>query len=148
MIKRDLKGKLIALGVAPAIFVGLQALSVTALKDVYLFEWLARARYCYVWAAVVVLILFDQTLISYCVTFRTLCGAFVGQNLGDYIKARNIAKITPDMSNEMKYHLSYHYGAFIFAIVVLSFTALGIICKLVIAAKLRRESRLLSQKDG
>lgn len=128
IITRNIKGKIIALAAALVVFIGLHALSVTAFKDVYLFEWLARARYCYVWAASVLLILFDQTLVSYFVTFGTLCGAFIGQYLGDYLEAKNLAKITPDMSNEMKHHLSLHYGAFIFALVVLCSLIAGIIC--------------------
>lgn len=143
MIKRDLKGKLIALAVGLVVFIGLQALSVTVLKDVYLFEWLARARYCYVWAAVVVLILFDQTLISYFVTIGTLCGAFVGQYLGDYIEARNLAKITPDMSDDMKNAIlcNSHPGAFIFAAIVLGFAVIGIICRIAVSASRRRKNQ-------
>lgn len=139
IITRNIKGKLIALAFGLVIFIGLQILSVTTLKDVYLFEWLARERYCYyIWAAVIVLIFFDQTLISYFVTFGTVCGAFIGQYLGDYLEAKNLAKITPDMSNEMVYHLSYHYGAFIFAGIVLGFAVVGIICALCISARHRK----------
>lgn len=143
IITRNIKGKLIALGVGLVIFIGLHVLSVTVLKSVYLFEWLARARYCYIWAAVVLLILFDQTPVSYFVTFGTLCGAFVGQYLGDCLEAKSLAKITPDMSNEMKHHLSQHHGAFIFALVVLGFAAVGVICEIVRG----RKSRSLSRKD-
>lgn len=128
IITRNIKGKNIALAVGLVIFIGLHVLSVTLLNDVYLFEWPARARYCYIRAAVILLILFDQTLVSYFVTFGTLCGAFIGQYLGDYLYKQNIAKITPDMSNEMKHHLSIHHGALIFALVVLCSLIAGIIC--------------------
>lgn len=141
IITRNIKGKIIALAVALVVFIGLHVLSVTALKDVYLFEWLARARYCYIWAVAVLLILFDQTLISYFVTLGTVCGAFIGQYLGDYLEERNTAKITPNMSNEMKHYLSQHQGVFIFAIVVLGFAAAGVICKVIVSASRRRKSR-------
>lgn len=138
IITRNIKGKLIALAVGLVVFIGLHVLSVTVLKSVYLFEWLARARYCYIWAAVVLLILFDQTLISYFVTFGTVCGAFIGQYLGDYLEAKNLAKITPDMSNDMKYYLSLHQGAFIFAIVVLCSLVAGIICAVCVSVRRRK----------
>lgn len=141
IITRNIKGKIIALAAALIIFIGLHALSVTAFKDVYLFEWLARARYCYVWAASVLLILFDQTLVSYCVTLGALCGAFIGQYLGDFLRERNMAKLTPDMSNEIKYRLSLHHGAFIFAITVLGFAAAGIVCKVSVSAYRKRKKQ-------
>lgn len=148
IITRNIKGKLIALAVGLVVFIGLHLLSVTALKGVYLFEWLAQERYCYyILAVVIVLIFFDQTLVSYFVTFGTVFGAFVGQYLGDYLREQNMAKITPDMSNEMVYHLSCHQGAFIFAGIVLGFAVVGIICKIVSSAFRRHKSRSLSQKD-
>lgn len=131
IITRNIKGKVIALAVGLVVFIGLQVLSVTALKDVYPFDWLARERYCYIWAAVILLILFDRTIISYFVTFGTLCGAFLGQYLGDYLWKRNLAKITPDMTNDMKHHLSLHQGVFIFAIVVLCSLVAGIIVAII-----------------
>lgn len=140
IITRNIKGKLIALAVGLVVFIGLHVLSVTVLKDVYLFEWLARERYCYIWAAVIALILFDQTLISYFVTFGTLGGAFLGQYLGDYLWERNLAKITPDMTNEMKHHLSMHKGVFIFAIVVLCSLIAGIICTACISARRKKHA--------
>lgn len=139
IITRNIKGKIIALAVGLVVFIGLQLLSVTALKNVYLFEWLARARYCYIWAAVVLLILFDQTLVSYFVTFGTLCGAFIGQYLGDFLYKRNLAKITPDMSADMKHYLSLHQGAFIFAIVVLCSLIAGIIFTIISKRTKNRE---------
>lgn len=140
IITRNIKGKVIAFAVALIVFIGLHVLSVTALKDAYLFEWLARASYCYIWAGVIVLILLDQTLVSYFVTLGTACGAFIGQYLGDYLCERNMAKITPDMSGDMKYYLSMHQGVFIFAIVVLGFAAAGVICASVVSVRRKKNS--------
>ena len=60
---RNIKAKLVAFAVGLAVFVGLQALSMTVMKDFYVFEWLGREKYGHIWITALLLIIFDRTLI-------------------------------------------------------------------------------------
>lgn len=132
ILTSNLKGKLIALSVGLVVYVGLQVLSMTVLKNVYVFEWMGRSRYCYTWISALLLILFDKTLISYFVTFGTLFGTIIGQYLGDFLCEQKMALITPDMSAEQQYYLSLHHGVLIFAVTVLISVAVGIVLNIIL----------------
>ncbi len=139
ILTRNPKNKLIALAFAAVIYGGLQILSVTALKEVYVFEWLGHNFYGYTWIAVLILIAFDQTTVACFMTFGNLIGAIIGQFLGDFIQGQRMSRITPDMSEEQRYLLSTHYGVFIWAFVLLGFAVLGIIFAVV--PRIRRKQK-------
>lgn len=132
---RNLKNKAIALIASAAVFGVLYLLSMTLLNEVYLFEWTARNLYCYIWAIAAVLIVFDKLIASYAVTIGNLIGVLVGQLLGDLIISQRMKTISSETTSDMEYLLSYHYGAFIWAITILVFIAIGITVQIVISKR-------------
>lgn len=128
---RNLKNKAITLIASAAVFGILYLLSMTLLNKVYLFEWTARNLYCYVWAIAAVLIVFDKLIVSYFVTFGNLIGILIGQFLGDFIRSQRMKLITPETTSDVEYFLSYHYGAFIWAITILVCLAAGIVAQII-----------------
>ena len=138
---RNIKAKLVAFAVGLAVFVGLQALSMTVMKDFYVFEWLGREKYGHIWTTALLLIIFDRTLVSYFVTFGAPLGAVAGQFLGDYFEERSLAKITPDMDDDIRHNLleHSHHGVFIFYATVLICLVIGIV--LTVILRKRRERR-------
>lgn len=132
IITRNLKHKTIAAIAAAAVFGGLYLLSMTLLNRVYLFEWTARNLYCYVWAAVAVLIVLDKLTVAYAVTLGNLAGVIIGQLLGDFIVSERAKLITHDTSAEMAYLLSSHDGTMIWGIVLVFFTAAGFAAQIIL----------------
>lgn len=128
---RNLKDKAVALIASAAVFGILYLLSMTLLNKVYLFEWTARNLYCYVWAIAAVLIVFDKLIVSYSVTFGNLIGILIGQFLGDFIRSQRMKQITPETTSDVEYLLSYHHGAFIWAITILVCLAAGIAAQII-----------------
>lgn len=108
------------------IFTILRHLSYTRYTS-YCFNWTAENNYLYMWALVLLLVFFKKYIIAYSLTIGNLFGVIIGQYLGDYILTINSSKITSYTSNEEVYHLNYHYGAFIWIIIVIVFFAIGII---------------------
>ena len=77
----------------------------TLLKDVYTFRWMADHLYCYTWIIVIVLIAFDQTLLSYCIIFGNLFGTIIGE------------------------YRSLHHGVLIWFVTIILFIGAGIAAK-------------------
>jgi len=70
-------------------------------RSFYLFRWTADNRYLYIWVMVGFLIIFDKKNIACILTVGNVIGVLLGQFLGDYIQSINMAKITPEMTDEM-----------------------------------------------
>lgn len=136
---RNIKAKLIALAVGLVVFVGLQMFSMTVMKDDYVFSWLGENKYSYVWVLAAVMIVFDQTLISYILMFGTVFGALIGKFLGDYLNEKSIAKITPDMDNGLQARLRYHYGVFIYWFTVFICLVIGIVLSVILSKRRKRK---------
>lgn len=138
---RNIKAKLIALAVGLVVFVGLQVFSMTVMKDVYVFEWLGREKYGYVWVTALLLIIFDRTLVSYFVTLGAPLGAVIGQFLGDYLEEKSLAKITPDMDDDIRHNLleHSHHGVFTFYATVLICLVIGTALSMIL--RKRRDRR-------
>lgn len=107
------------------IFIALFILSQTVLNHIYLVEWTAKNKYLYIWIFVVIYTIFNKRYSSYALTIGNIVGLVVGQLVGEYIMNQNMATITSDMSNELIYQLSYHYGAFIWMGIILFAIILG-----------------------
>ena len=101
-------------------------LSHTLFQD-YLFVWTAQNKYCYIWVLSLLLILMQKPLISYCITLGNIFGIFIGQYLGDHLRAVNMSKITQYSTAEEQWHLSLHYGVLIWIIVIVLVSAIGLI---------------------
>lgn len=142
IFKRNLKARLIALVVCVAAYVVMWSLSANALNDIYVFKWMARHS-SYIFGAViaVLLIFFDKSLIAYFSTFGTACGSVVGQYLGDHLRAKNVALITPDMSAQQQHLMSEHNGVFIMWGVWFGFLVLGVILNVIIGFKKKRKAK-------
>ncbi len=128
---RNLKGKGVCLIVGAVVYLGLQILSATVLNSVYTFEWMSRNHYCYTWIAALVLIVFDKTILSYCVTFGTLIGTIIGELLGTYLRNIQMSGITPDMNGSERWYRELHQGVSIWAVTLLVFVAAGVIAEIV-----------------
>ena len=101
-------------------------LSHTLFQD-YLFVWTAQNKYCYIWVLSLLLILMQKPLISYCITLGNILGIFIGQYLGDHLRAVSMSKITQYSTAEEQWHLSLHYGVLIWIIVIVLVSAIGLI---------------------
>lgn len=99
-------------------------LSCTLFQD-YLFVWTAQNRYCYIWILSLLLILMQKPVISYCITLGNIFGIFIGQYLGDHLRAVNMSKITQYSTAEERWHLSLHYGVLIWIIVIVLVSVIG-----------------------
>lgn len=137
---RNIKANLIALAVGLVVFVGLQALSMTVLHDDYVFGWLGDNKYSYVWVLAAVMIVFDQTLISYFLTFGTILGACIGKFLGDYLEEKTLAKITPDMDlGQVSMIIDHaHKGVFIYWFTVFICLIVGIVLSVILGKRRKR----------
>ena len=100
-------------------------LSHTLFQD-YLFVWTAQNKYCYIWVLSLLLILMQKPLISYCITLGNILGIFIGQYLGDHLRAVSMSKITQYSTAEEQWHLSLHYGVLIWIIVIVLVSAIGL----------------------
>lgn len=109
------------------IFVALYLLSKTVLSKLYLFQWTATHHYLYVWIFSIVLLYYKKPIVSFSITFGNLFGILIGQFLGDYIRYKNILKITAEMSSEQKYSLNHHPGVEYWIVTIIIFTVVGIL---------------------
>ena len=78
------------------------------LEHIYFYEWSARHLYLYTWVIASLLVLLNRSLPALTLSIGNLIGVILGQHLGDWIKARNMAKISSDMSAEELYQLQKH----------------------------------------
>ena len=101
-------------------------LSHTLFQD-YLFVWTAQNKYCYIWVLSLLLILMQKPLISYCITLGNILGIFIGQYLGDHLRAVSMSRITQYSTAEEQWHLSLHYGVVIWIIVILRASVVGLL---------------------
>lgn len=99
-------------------------LSHTLFQD-YLFVWTAQNKYCYIWVLSLLLILMQKPLISYCITLGNILGIFIGQYLGDHLRAVSMSRITQYSTAEEQWHLSLHYGVLIWIIVIVLVSVIG-----------------------
>lgn len=121
-------------------YLGLQILSMSLLKEVYTFGWMADHQYCYTWVAVIVLIAFDRTLLSYFVTFGNLIGTIVGEVVGGFIKEQRMSQITADMKVEEIWARSLHYGVLIWLITFIAFLIVGIVIDIILTERAKQAS--------
>lgn len=129
---RNIRNKIIAFAVCIVVYMGLQLLSSTALNNIYTFEWMARNNYCYTWVPVIVLIIFDKTLMAYFITGGNLVGAIIGELLGSYLRKQRMSGITSDMDSGEVMLRSYHHGVFIWAVTLLIFIAVGLVLSIIL----------------
>lgn len=104
------------------IFFCLYGLSMTVLSDIYVLNWTAQNRYVYLWIPILLLVIFEQRLLSYILTVGNIIGIVIGQILGDYL---------------MDYH---HPGVFIWIEVVFFSLIIGILAKVIICWHRKRHS--------
>lgn len=111
-------------------------LSHTLFQD-YLFVWTAQNKYCYIWVLSLLLILMQKPLISYCITLGNILGIFIGQYLGDHLRAVSMSKITQYSTAEEQWHLSLHYGVLIWIIVIILASVVGLLYTFYVKTKCR-----------
>lgn len=94
---------------------------------VYIFEWMKYNFHfqCMLWIVVLILQLFKKRIIAIYISLGNPAGIIGGQFIGDWIRSTNMAKITDGMSAEQIYHLSKHYGVFIWFLILVIFAAVG-----------------------
>ena len=111
-------------------------LSHTLFQD-YLFVWTAQNKYCYIWVLSLLLILMQKPLISYCITLGNILGIFIGQYLGDHLRAVSMSRITQYSPAEEQWHLSLHYGVLIWIIVIVLASVVGLLYTFYVKTKCR-----------
>lgn len=107
-------------------FLLLYVLSITILKELYLFRWTADNRYLYLWIVVLILSVLDKIPISLALTIGNVVGVLLGQFIGDEIRYRNIQKITENMNLEQRAYLHIHHGFTIWIVTVLVSFIVGV----------------------
>ena len=144
ILTRNIKGKLLALAIGIVFFGGLQIFSMTVAKDDYVFGWLGENKYSYVWVLAAVMIVFDQTVISYILMLGTIIGALIGKFLGDFLEKLTLAKITPDMDlGQVSMIIDHaHKGVFIYWFTVFICLIIGIV--LAVILKKRHQHKTLT----
>lgn len=136
-------GKKIATALTAAfVFGALYVAPRTYFDGLYLFEWTARHRYLYIWAAAVILAFAGRGYLSFALTAGNAAGIFCGQFMGDWIRENNMLKITPGMDAGTAYQLQHHPGVEIWLSVILSFLLVSIIMHKI------RMKRRQSKKGG
>lgn len=109
------------------IFAALYLLSETVLSKLYLFQWTARHHYLYIWIFSIILLYCKKYIVSFSITFGNLFGIVIGQFFGDYIRYKNVLKITAEMPSEQRYSLYHHPGVEYWIITIIIFTMIGIL---------------------
>ncbi len=123
---KNIKMKIFHIFVIMMIFKILNLISTTKMT-VYLFEWISRNHYLFLWLFADLLVIFHKPLISYAVSIGNVFGIVVGQFLGDYIIKINSTKLTINSTPEEYYRLTYHYGVFIWILVVIISFFIGLL---------------------
>lgn len=100
-------------------FLILYAVSVRFFDDWYLFEWMSRNLYAYLWIIVLICDCIDKCYAASLMTAGNVIGIVFGQLHGDWVRNYNIAKITSDMSAEQVARLHYHHGVFMWLACIL-----------------------------
>lgn len=135
------KKKIISLIVGFIVYLSMQILSMTLLRDMYVFGWMADHLYCYTWVAVIVLIAFDQTLLSNFVTFGTVCATIVGEFLGRFIQERRMSQITNNMTADEIELLCINYGVLPIWFIAFAISVIvGIVINIILNKKARQAS--------
>lgn len=144
--KTKQKTKIIDLAICVAAYIVMHVLSSSVLGDVYIFEWMSRNRSFFFGAVIAIIpILFNKPLIAYFATLGTFFGGVSGQLIGDYIREKNLALITSDMSVEQQHFLSYHRGFNILGGVWFGFLVLGVILSVIIGLWKKRKAKTAAE---
>lgn len=78
-----------------------------------IFGWAVHNDFFHLWILPLIFTLLGSVRTGYTIVTSNVIGLFIGQYLGDYLRALNVSKITPNMSNEEIYRLNSHKGYFI-----------------------------------
>jgi len=132
---RNIKNKIITFAVCIGVYIALQLLSSTILNGIYTFEWMARNLYCYTWLPVIVLIVFNKTLMAYFITIGNLIGTIIGELLGSCLREQRMSGITSDMNGSEIALRSYHHGVSIWLITIIAFVVVGIIVNIILSKR-------------
>ncbi len=108
-------------------FIILYILSNTVLKDLYLFEWMARNSYAYIWLIIIGFTFTNRMVYSVSLVISNVFGILIGQFLGDWMQNKNIQTITSDMTAEQQARLHLHHGFEIWIVAVLLFFSLSLL---------------------
>ena len=79
----------------------------------------------------------QKPLISYCITLGNILGIFIGQYLGDHLRAVSMSRITQYSTAEEQWHLSLHYGVLIWIIVIVLASVVGLLYTFYVKTKCR-----------
>lgn len=99
------------------------------LKNHYFFGWLLHNKYIHIGLLIITLIMISigAKKLAYSTFIGHLLGVVAGQFLGNLFQSKNMAKIEPGMSEQMRYQLSSGKHVFIWATILIVFIILGLI---------------------
>ena len=101
----------------------------TILNSEYLFGWLVHRWYrplFFVFAPFFILVITRKRNLATLWALGSICGLFLGNYLGEFIRQRNIAKITADMGAEQIHRLHHHPGVEIWLGTLMVFVIIGV----------------------
>ena len=117
-------------------------LAFTALKQEYLFGWLAHNWSFYLLLSLIALLLnlFKKDIVSIFMTAGIAVAVFVGNYLGKYIVMLNEGKITEDMRAEDIWRLRHHPGFELWIAMNFVFLVAGVLVQLFFARKIKKSA--------
>ncbi len=126
---RSTKNKILSVLAALAPFAVLFGLTRLFFPDVYPLEWMLRHWYLGIWAIAAAAAWFDAKW-GYVLSFSCTASMVFGQVAGDAIRKHNIAKITPEMTNQEIARMHGHPGLLLwlgaFALVIVLYGAFSV----------------------
>lgn len=122
--------------IANLVLLGLLVLTIlaayTILNSEYLFGWLAHRWYrpfFFVFAPFVILAMTGKRKLQTLWALGSVTGLFLGNYLGEFVRQRNIAKITADTGAEQIHRLYHHPGVEIWLGTLVVFMLIGVALK-------------------
>lgn len=110
LLREYKKLRLIHAGIQLLLTAILFLISKTLLQDLYLYKWTAEHLYLFVIPAILVATYLGKFKLSYTVCLWNISLVILGQILGDFIRNKNMDKISDITPAEEVYRLSHHYG--------------------------------------
>lgn len=118
-------------------------LAATILKEEYLFGWaIHNWTFSLVLCLVpLFLILINKRMVSTFMSIGIVGGLFIGNYLGDYLRTLNVAKITPEMSNQEIANLHLNHGFVIWIAIIIGFVIVALIAEFLVRKKIQDSAK-------
>lgn len=122
--------------VCMGIYAVLSIVSEIYLQQVYTFSWTVRNKYCFTWVAVLILLVFDNSLPAYFITIGNVVGTVVGEFLGSFIVKQNLSRAASQ--SEIRFITNNHPGQYIWGVTLFVFIAVYVALSITFSVRKKR----------